>query len=139
MTGGAERLAARRARGGRARAEGRRAEVWAAFWLMLRGYRVVGFRMRLQGVEADLVVRRGSVLALVEVKRRRTLDEALAAVTPTQRARLRRAGQALAARRSGADAAPAVRLDLLALAPGRPPHHVADAWAGEDGERTGWR
>jgi putative endonuclease len=133
----AGRLAARRARGARARTAGRRAEVFAAFWLMLRGYRVLGFRMRLEGVEADLVVRRGGVLALVEVKRRRTLDEALHAVGPVQRDRLLRAGQALARRRSGPGAPPDVRLDLLALTPGRLPVHLRDAWGGP--EASAWR
>jgi putative endonuclease len=135
----ADRRAARSLRGGRARAQGRRAELLAVLWLVLHGYRVIGFRTRLQGVEADLVVRRGPVLALVEVKRRRTLDEALQAVTPAQRARLLRAGQALARRRAGEGRPPPeVRLDLLALAPGRLPRHVPNAW-GHDLEVRTWR
>ena len=131
LTGRNGPLAVRRDRGGRARAEGRRAEVLAAFWLMLRGYRIVGFRTRLQGVEVDLVVRRGGVVALVEVKRRRTLQAALDAVTPAQRARLLRAGEALADRLAARGARPSVRLDLLGLAPGQPPRHLPDAWRGE--------
>ena len=34
----------RQARGAAARLSGRRAEVWAAIWLMLKGYRILGFR-----------------------------------------------------------------------------------------------
>ena len=142
MSGPAERLARRHAvrrdRGARARSEGRAAEVLAAFWLMLRGYRILGFRLRLQGVEVDLAARRGEVLAIVEVKRRRTLDEALHAVTPTQQARLRRAGEALAARQAVGGARPCVRLDLLALAPGRPPRHLRDAWAAPARKGGSW-
>ena len=137
MTGRAARLAQRRARGTRARAEGRFAEVLAAFWLMAQGYRIVAFRTRLQGVEVDLVVRRGSVLAIVEVKRRATLQAALEAVGPIQQARLLRAGEALADRTAGRGARPCVRLDLLALAPDRPPRHVRDAWSGVG--RDSWR
>ena len=129
------RLHRRRAQGGRARAEGRAAEVLAAFWLMAHGYRIVGFRLRLAGVEIDIAIRRGDVLAVVEVKRRHTLQAALEAVTATQQARLQKAGQALAQRHCGSGAPPSVRLDLLALAPGRLPRHIPDAWRGALGAR----
>ncbi len=145
MTGRLDRSAARTARtarGARARSDGRAAEVWAAFWLMARGYRILGLRLRLQGVEIDIAARRGSVLAVVEVKRRRTLDEALHAVAPAQQARLLRAGEALADRRRDASGGrPSVRLDLIALAPRRWPRHVVDAWAGgaAAGSPGAWR
>ncbi len=132
-----ERVQRRRDRGGRARREGRAAEVLAAFWLMAHGYRVLGFRMRLAGVEIDLAVRRGGVLAVVEVKRRRTLEAALEAVTPVQQVRLQRAGSALAERFRDAAGPPSVRLDLLALAPGRLPRHLPDAWGGSAGRENG--
>jgi putative endonuclease len=94
---------------------------------MAKGYRILGMRLRMPQGEIDLAAVRGGVLAIVEVKRRRTLEEALMAVGPVQRARLRRAGLALLAR--GGRAKPAVvRLDLVALAPGRWPRHIADAW-----------
>lgn len=79
--------------------------------------------------EIDLLAVRGRVLAVVEVKQRRTLDEALEAVRTDQRERLRRAGAHLAALRPALRNT-AVRLDLIALAPGRAPRHIPDAWAG---------
>jgi putative endonuclease len=121
--------AARSARGAAARRSGRRGEVLAAVWLMLKGYRILGFRLRTPQGEIDLLAWRRGVLAVVEVKRRAGLAEALEAVTPEQRDRLRRAGAAIAARRrilAGAS----VRLDLLALAPGKLPRHHPDAWNG---------
>lgn len=120
---------ARRARGKAARLSGRRGEVVAALWLMAKGYRILGFRLKTPQGEIDLLAQRGGVLAVVEVKRRRTLAEALEAVGADQRARLRRAGAALAARRPALRDA-AVRLDLIALAPGRLPRHSPDAWNG---------
>jgi putative endonuclease len=63
----------------------------------------------------------------VEVKRRANLASALEAVTFDQRDRLRRAGTMLASRRPRLVGA-AVRLDLMALAPGRLPRHIPDAW-----------
>jgi len=117
------------ARGTAARLAGRRSEAWAAAWLMVRGYRILGFRLKTPQAEIDLLAKRGDVLAVVEVKQRTTIEAALEAVTYDQRERLRRAGISLAARRP-ALAGCAVRLDLLALAPGRLPRHIPDAWKG---------
>jgi putative endonuclease len=119
----------RQARGAAARLSGRRGEVIAAVWLMLKGYRILGFRLKTPQAEIDLLAIRGRTLAVVEVKRRTELAVALETVTFDQRDRLRRAGAMLAARRPGLAGA-AVRLDLMALAPGRLPMHIPDAWKG---------
>ena len=119
----------RQARGAASRLAGRRAEVLAAMWLMAKGYRILGFRLRTPQAEIDLLALRGKVLAVVEVKRRSNLMAALETVTLDQRARLRRAGMALAAGRPGLSGA-SVRLDLIALAPGKLPRHIPDAWKG---------
>ena len=120
----------RRQTGLRAREAGRRGELLAAFWLMAKGYRILGFRLRTPQGEIDLLARKGAVLAVVEVKLRGTIEASLEAVTRRQRERLRRAGAAFAARRADlADAA--IRLDLMALAPRRWPCHIPDAWFGD--------
>jgi putative endonuclease len=120
---------ARSARGAAARLAGRRSEVVAAVWLMLKGYRILGFRLKTPQAEIDLLAIRGRTLAVVEVKRRADIAVALETVSFDQRDRLRRAGAMLAARRPGLAGA-AVRLDLMALAPGRLPMHIPDAWKG---------
>jgi putative endonuclease len=120
---------ARSRRGAAARLSGRRGEVLAAVWLMAKGYRILGFRLKTPQAEIDLLAIRGRTLAVVEVKRRTDLLAALEAVSFDQRERLRRAGVALASRRP-ALAGAAVRLDLMALAPGRLPMHIPDAWKG---------
>jgi putative endonuclease len=117
----------RRARGAAARLSGRRREILAAVWLMLKGYRILGFRLRTPQGEIDLLAQKGPVLAVVEVKSRTTLEAALDCVTPAQRDRLRRAARAVTARRANLRAL-AVRLDLVAIAPGRWPRHIANAW-----------
>ncbi|WP_297507379.1 YraN family protein [uncultured Caulobacter sp.] len=119
----------RRLRGAAARRLGRRAEVWAALWLMVKGYRVLGFRLATPLGEIDLLAQRGRVLAVVEVKQRATIEDALDAVTPTQRDRLRRAAAHVVAHRPALRAL-SVRLDLIALAPGRVPRHLPNAWEG---------
>ena len=75
-------------RGARARRSGRRNEWLCALWLMAKGYRLLGFRLRTGGGEIDLLAAKRGVLAVVEVKRRRTLAEALDAVSWAQRRRL---------------------------------------------------
>lgn len=117
------------ARGAAARLSGRRSEVWAALLLMAKGYRILGFRLKTPQAEIDLLAKRGPVLAVVEVKSRTSLEAALETVTFDQRNRLRRAGAGLAANRPAlADCV--IRLDLVALAPGRLPMHIPDAWKG---------
>ena len=96
-------------------------------WLMAKGWRILGFRLKTPEGEIDILARRGQVLAVVEVKTRPTVEAALAAVSPAQQARLRRAGEALAARRPGL-ARLFVRLDMVALAPKRRPRHIPAAW-----------
>jgi putative endonuclease len=122
---------ARQVRGAKARHAGRRAEVIAALWLIAKGYRVLGFRMATPQGEIDLLVAKGRVIAAVEVKIRPSLDAALGAVSAGQRQRLRRALAMFAAKRGRTDAD--LRLDLIALAPGRFPRHIPGAWREDDG------
>lgn len=120
---------ARKLRGAAARQSGRRGEVAAALLLMLKGYRILGFRLKTPQAEIDILAIRGRTMVAVEVKRRTNLLAALEAVTFDQRDRLRRAASNLAARRPALEGA-AVRLDLVALAPRRLPVHIPDAWKG---------
>jgi putative endonuclease len=124
-------LNVRRERGLAARLSGRKAEVWAALLLMLKGYQILGFRLKTAAAEIDLLALRGRTLAVVEVKQRTTIEAALEAVSHDQRERLRRAGRILAARRPRLNDA-FVRLDLIALAPRRWPRHIVDAWRFDD-------
>ena len=50
--------------------------------------------------------------------------------TEAKRERLLRAAASITARRPDLEGA-AIRLDLMALAPGRWPRHIRDAWRGE--------
>jgi putative endonuclease len=122
---------ARRLRGSAARVAGRRGEVVAALWLMAKGYRILAFRLRLRQGEIDLLAMRRGVLVAVEVKARASLEAALDSVTQAQRQRIRRALRAFVARRPRYATAE-LRLDLLALAPGRFPRHIRNAWSEDD-------
>lgn len=110
---------------------GHRAERLAAWWLRLKGYRVLarGFAIgRGRGAgEVDLIVRRGSVIAFVEVKARADLAQAAAAITPAQQARIRRAAQAFLAGRADL-AGCGLRFDAVLVTPFSLPRHICDAW-----------
>ncbi len=114
-------------RGLRARRDGRFAEYVCALWLMAKGYRLLGFRLRTPQGEIDILARKGALIVVVEVKRRATMEAALQAIGWRQRESLRRAAENLAGRSSSLRGLP-VRLDLIALAPGRWPRHIRGAW-----------
>ena len=115
----------RRARGGQAFAQGHGAEWIAAAWLMLKGYQILGFRLKTPGAEIDILARRGRVLAVVEVKRRATMAAALTALKPAQLERLRAAGQAVLRQRPGLKGL-MLRVDTVTLASGHFPRHRRD-------------
>jgi putative endonuclease len=111
-----------------ARRSGRAAEVVAVVWLMAAGWRILGMRLKTHGVEIDILARRRGVLAVIEVKARATLAQALEAVGWAQRRRLRRAAAAIA-QRPGLNGL-AVRLDLFAMAPDAWPNDGASSVSG---------
>ena len=94
---------------------------------MLRGYRILGRRLRSPVGEIDIVARRGAVLAIIEVKARPDPAAAAAAVTLRQRERLMRAAGWLVAGRPDL-ATLQVRFDVMLVTPWRWPRHMVDAW-----------
>lgn len=113
----------RQAKGGQAFKSGHAAEWVAAALLMAKGYQILGFRLKSRGGEIDILAQRGRVLAVVEVKRRANLQAALEAMKPVQRQRLVAAGEAIRRNRPALQALD-LRIDIVALAPGRFPRHV---------------
>jgi putative endonuclease len=101
---------------------GHRSEWVAAILLMARGYQILGFRLKTRAGEIDILARRGKVLAVVEVKRRASLDLALTALGPDQYDRLLSAGRSVLRQRPSL-AGHVLRIDMVALAPGRFPRH----------------
>lgn len=108
--------------GGKSRRQGHRSEWLAAAWLMLKGYQLLGFRLKTRSGEIDILARRGRVLAVVEVKRRATTEQALQALSAEQHDRLLSAGRAVLRQRPSL-AGHQLRIDVVALAPGRIPRH----------------
>ena len=112
---------------------GRFAETLCVWSLRLRGWRILARRLvgkRGLGIgEIDIVARRGTVIAFIEVKARATTEAALEAVTPPQRARIARAAEIFIARYPD-HANCSFRFDVMTLS-GAFPVHIADAWRPE--------
>ncbi|HET6158143.1 MAG TPA: YraN family protein [Dongiaceae bacterium] len=121
----------------RAYLSGRRAERIACWLLRLKGYRILAVNWRCAVGEVDILARRGAVLAAVEVKRRAgglvagegAGDAALFAISPHQQARVARAAEAFAARRSDCQGLE-LRLDAITVTEPTswPWAFVAKAW-----------
>ena len=113
----------------RALRRGRRGEWLAALALTLKGYRVVARNYRTRLGEIDIVARRGSVVAIVEVKARPTLAEALDAVASGAERRIEGAADLWLSRQRDAHLL-SLRFDIVAVLPRRWPVHVENAWQG---------
>ena len=112
----------------RAERGGRRAETLAAWWLRLKGWRILATRARTPVGEVDLVARRGRTLAFIEVKARATDDAAGFALDDYRLRRVARAAEALAVRYARPH--DTTRIDAIFIVPGRWPRHIPDVWRG---------
>jgi putative endonuclease len=112
----------------RAERGGRRAERLAALWLQLKGWKILGRRVRIPAGEVDLIARRGKTVAFVEVKARATVEEAGFSLDEWRLRRVAAAAEALAHRyaRPGDD----IRLDAIFIVPRRLPRHMTNIWHG---------
>ena len=102
---------------------GRVSEALAAAVLMAKGYRNLGRRVKTRAGEIDIIAVKGKRLAFVEVKRRATREDAEAAVSARQAARIRRASDLWLAhwpRYHGH----VFSFDVVLLVPGRLPRHI---------------
>jgi len=107
---------------------GRQAERIAGWWLRLKGWSILGRRVRTPAGEVDLIARRGRMVAFIEVKARArgaALDDS---IDERRLARVAAAAEALAATYLGVD--DDMRIDVMLLAPGRPPRHLENVWHG---------
>ena len=113
---------------------GRGAETLACWYLRLKGWRILARRARVPGGEVDIVARRGSTLAFVEVKARANDAAAAFALDDWRLRRVAVAAERLAPRymRAGDD----IRVDALFLIPRRWPRHLPDVWQGDSTRRA---
>ncbi|EYS92540.1 TIGR00252 family protein [Bartonella bacilliformis str. Heidi Mejia] len=102
---------------------GIRSEKWAAWWLRLKGFRIVARRFKTKSGEIDLIARRGNLVLIVEVKARATLADAMVAVCRMNERRIEAAADVWLAQQKDYSAL-CVRFDFIAILPWRLPHHI---------------
>jgi putative endonuclease len=113
----------------KAERRGRTAEWRAMAFLMCKGYRILGHRLRTSYGEVDIAAWKSGVLVIVEVKARSSYDAGAYAVTPTAQQRIARAAQTLAGRWRLTSAP--IRFDLVVVGSGLLPRHERGAWYDE--------
>jgi putative endonuclease len=103
------------------------AESRAAMVLIAKGYRIAARRWKTPVGEIDIVARRRRDLVFVEVKARDDLDAAAEAVTALAKQRIIAAAEFWLSSHPG-DTACFIRFDVILIAPGKMPRHVANAF-----------
>ena len=110
----------------KAQARGHRGETLAAWWLRLKGHRILGRRVKTHAGEIDLVTLCPfGPVCFVEVKARDEARAAAEAVGPEQRTRIARAASLYLASRP-ALARRGARFDIVTVSGF--PRHLPDAW-----------
>ena len=104
---------------------GRRGETLAAWYLRLKGWSVVARRIKSPRGEIDLIARRGRQVAMIEVKWRNSAADLATAIDARRLRRVIAAAEAVAHRYLGPG--DTLRIDVILLAPGRWPRHIANA------------
>jgi len=107
----------------RAEKRGRRGEDIAAWWLRIRGWRILDARVRTPRGEVDLVASRGSTLAFIEVKARRDAGSLDQAIDAFRLKRVIAAAEALSGNYGDYDS---IRVDVILVAPWRLPRHLVN-------------
>ena len=121
----------KRETGKQARSNGYKAENVAAFYLRLKGYKILERNFKpprgTGAGEIDIIAGKGDVVVFVEVKRRSSLDSAAEAVNEhVQTRRIRGAEYFLTTRPELADKE--MRFDVVLIAPNRFPEHIQNAF-----------
>jgi putative endonuclease len=109
-------------------ARGRDGERRAAWWLWLKGWKILAERVRTPAGEVDLVVRKGNLVAFVEVKTRKSAAELDFAIDAHRLARVAAAAEVLMPRFAGPG--DDIRVDVILIAPRTLPRHIENAWIG---------
>ncbi len=103
------------------------AEKWAALYLRLKGYGIIGMRYRTPLGEIDIIAKRFGTVVFAEVKMRKSKDDGAAAIHIHNQRRVRRAAELYLQKHpeyTGLD----MRFDAVIMSPRAWPRHVTNAF-----------
>lgn len=103
------------------------AEQYARLILRVKGYRILGQRIKTPSGEIDILAAKDKTLVIVEVKKRSSDFNAASAIAPHQQARLIASGSYMMGQYQGFET---VRFDALLFAPKSLPKHIKNAFSG---------
>ena len=110
---------------------GRWAERLCRWTLIVSGWRILahGYRpKRGSGAgEIDLIVRRGNVVAFIEIKARHTVQSGMDAISQDQRLRIMRSAELYIGTHPHLESED-IRFDVMLVRPWRLPMHIREAW-----------
>ncbi len=101
------------------------AEKFAELILRVKGYRILGQRIKTPSGEIDILAAKDKTLVIVEVKKRGDDFSAASAIAPAQQARLIASGSYMMGQYQGFET---VRFDALLFAPKSLPKHIKNAF-----------
>ncbi len=102
-------------------------EALAAFALRLKGYKILERNFKTKAGEIDIIARKGDLIAIVEVKARRDLNQSVDAVGYQSQQRIKSAANWWLAGRKDAHLV-SLRFDIIAVQPWKWPTHLEDAF-----------
>ncbi|MGH6874919.1 MAG: YraN family protein [Aestuariivirgaceae bacterium] len=114
----------------RAERRGRTAELVAALFMMMKGYRPLAWRLKTSLGEIDLIMKSGRRIVFVEVKTRAEIDKGLASITPFNAQRMLDAAR-LWIGRNARDLGADYRFDILVVSAYHWPRHIQNAFGAE--------
>lgn len=110
---------------------GLKAEKIAAWYLRLKGYRILAERYHIRQGEIDVLAAKGNALVAVEVKARQHFSECEESITPWKQQKILHAMEYILSGKLAGLAGAAgrdIRFDAIWIVPGRWPRHIKDAW-----------
>lgn len=103
------------------------AETFAAFALRFKGYKIVARNYKTKLGEIDIIARKGDLVAIVEVKARKTLQASVDSIGFQSTQRIENAADLWLAKQPDAHLI-SMRFDIVAVQPRKWPVHIEDAF-----------
>jgi putative endonuclease len=107
--------------------KGRYAETLASLYLRLKGWRITAHRFKCPLGEIDLIARKGKVIAFIEVKARKTVEDGLTSIQSHQQARIVKAAEWWI-NQNDINGISIFRFDVIVICPFKWPYHLVNAF-----------